>query len=146
MTLCNLMSVTFRASGTHFDVDAFLRESDIAPAAVFRRGQPRFPASQPDGQVLDHSGINVSVSDVEFGNIEQQTRDTLQFLADNLEEVARLKMYPGVEGLELDFAVMGNDEVFVESYRFAPELLRVIADLGVTLCVSRYVPANDAIQ
>lgn len=138
--------VTLRASGTHFDVDAFLRESNLAPVTVFRRGQPRSPASEPNGQMLDHSGVNIAVSDAAFGNIEQQTRQTLQFLADNLQEVERLKMYFGVEGLELDFAVNGNDEVFIENYRFAPELLQRLASLGITLCISRYVPAGDAIQ
>jgi hypothetical protein len=87
--------------------------------------------------------MNIGVSDAEFGNIEQQTRETLQFLADNLAEVQRLKSYPGVEGLELDFAVNGNDDAFVESYRFAPELLDHISRFGMTLCVSRYIPAND---
>src|SRR4051794_18359964 len=79
--------VTLRASGARFDVDAFVRESSITPAAVFRGGQPRLPASQPNGQVLDHSGMNIGVSDAEFGNIEQQTRETLQFLAANLVEL-----------------------------------------------------------
>jgi hypothetical protein len=138
--------VTLRASGANFDVDAFVRESDIAPAAVFLRGQPQFPASQPNGVVLDRSGINIGVSDAEFGDIERQSRDTLQFLAENLSEVERLRNYPGVEGLELDFAVTGNDDVSVESYRFAPELLGHIARLGITLCVSRYIPADDATQ
>jgi hypothetical protein len=138
--------VTLRVSGANFDVDAFLRESNIAPAIVFRRGQPKFPGSQTDGRILDHSAMNIGVSDAEFGNIEQQTREALQFLADNLAEVERLGTYPGVEGLELDFAVNGNDDAFVESYRFSPELLEHIARLGITLCVSRYVPANDATQ
>ena len=138
--------VILRVSGTHFDVDAFLRESSMTPTKVFRRGQPKFPASRPNTQVLDHSGMNVGVSEAEFGNIEEQIRETLRFLADNLPEVERLKMYPGVEGLELDFAVRGNDEAFVESYRFAPELLEHIARLGITLCISRYGHTSDSIQ
>lgn len=138
--------VTLRASGANFDVDAFLRDSNIVPAVFFRRGQPKFPAAQPNGQVLDHSGLNIGVSDAEFGNTVQQTRDTLQFLTDNLVDVERLRSYPGVDGLELDFAVNGNDDAFVESYRFAPALLDQVARLGITLCISRYVSANDASQ
>ncbi len=137
--------VTLRVGGTHFDVDAFLRESSIAPATVFRRGQPRFPSSQSNGRVSDRSGMNVGVSDAEFGNLEQQTCETLQFLADNLAELERLATYPGVEGLELDFAVEGGDN-FVESYRFSPDLLEQVGRMGITLCVSRYIPANDDTQ
>jgi len=92
---------------------------------------------------MDRSAVNIGVSDAEFGDIERQSRETLQFLAQNLAEVERLRTYPGVEGLELDFAVHGNDDAFVESYRFAPDLLDQIARLEITLCVSRYIPAHD---
>jgi hypothetical protein len=146
LTLSEDHMVTLRVSGANFDVDAFLRESNITPAVVFRRGQPKFPASHANGRRLDHSAMNIGVSDAEFGNIEQQTQETLQFLVANLVELERLRTYPGVDGLELDFAVNGNDDAFVESYRFAPELLDQIARLGITLCVSRYIPASDATQ
>jgi hypothetical protein len=135
--------VTLRASGAHFDVDAFLQETDVTPAIVFRRGEPRFPASQPNGPVMDASGMNVGVSDAEFGNLEQQTRETLQFLADNFAMLEHMANYPGVDGLELDFAVSGSD-TFVENYRFSPELLEQIGRLGITLCVSRYIPTSGA--
>jgi len=134
--------VTLRASGASFDVDAFLRDSNVTPAVIFRRGEPRFPASKPDGPVRDSSGINLGVSDADFGNLKQQTRDTLHFLADNLAMLERLVNYPGVDGVEVDFAVYGGDG-FVESYRFSPELLEQIGRLGITLCVSRYIPADE---
>jgi hypothetical protein len=135
--------VTLRVSGANFDVDAFLQESEVTPAVVFRRGEPRFPGSQPNGPVLDSSGINVGVSDAEFGNLEQQTRETLRFLADNFAMLEGIANYPGVDGLELDFAVTGGDG-FVESYRFSPELLEQIGRLRITLCVSRYIPTDGA--
>lgn len=135
--------VILRVGGRNFDVDAFLRESGIAPASVFRRGEPQFPESQPNGRVLAYSGMNIDVSTAEFGKIEQQTRETLQFLADHPAEIERLRTYPGVEGLELDFAVNGNDGVLIENYRFVPELLEQIGRLGITLCISRYDPMEN---
>src|SRR4030095_11393225 len=135
--------VTLRASGKNFDVDACLRERNVTPAAIFRRGEPRFPASQPDDcRVRDSSGINLAVSDADFGNLKQQTRDTLHFLADNFAMLEHLANYPGVDGVEVDFAVYGGDG-FVESYRFSPELLAQIGRLGITLCISRYIPADE---
>ena len=134
--------VTLRASGANFDVDAFLREGNVMPAVIFRRGEPRFPTSKPDGPVRDSSGMNLGVSDAEFGNLEQQTRDTLRFLANNFAMLERLVNYPGVVRVEVDFAVCGGDG-FVESYRFSPELLEQIGRLGITLCVSRYIPADE---
>jgi hypothetical protein len=89
--------------------------------------------------------MNVSVSDAEFGDLARQTRDALEFLNTNREELERLVNYVGVEGVELDFPVYGKD-AFVESYRFSPELLERVGQLGIKLCVSRYVPPEDATQ
>jgi hypothetical protein len=135
--------VVLRVSGVNFDVDAFLQEGDVTPAVVARRGERRFPGSQTNESVYDSSGMMVDVSDAEFGNLEQQTLETLQFLADNFAVLQRMANYPGVDGLEMDFAVDGTD-AFVESYRFSPELLEQVGRLGITLCVSRYIPANGA--
>ena len=112
-------------------------------ATVFRRGEPTFPASQPEGRRLDSSGINVRVSDAEFSGLEQQARDALRFLQENEGEIRRLAGYPGIDGMELDFAVNRSD-ILVESYRFEPELLEQVGRLGITLCVSCYVPSEEA--
>jgi hypothetical protein len=130
--------VTLRVSGANFDVDAFLRDSCLAPAAVFRRGEPRLP-----DRIHHSSGMNVGVSEADFADLDQQIRDALQFLATNRAEIERLINYVGVEGIQLDFPVRGKD-AFVESYRFSAELLERVGSLGIELCVSRYIPAEDA--
>jgi hypothetical protein len=84
--------VTLRVSGASFDVNLFLREFQIAPALIFLRGQPKYPETQPNGPVLDHSGMNVDVSDAEFGDLEQQSHDTVRFLADNLAMMERMSI------------------------------------------------------
>ena len=132
--------VTLRVSGANFDVDAFLNDSSLTPAIVFRRDELKVP-----GHTRNSSGMNVSVSDAEFGDLARQTRDALEFLNTNREEVERLVNYVGVEGVELDFPVYGKD-AFVESYRFSPELLERVGHLGIELCVSRYVRPEDATQ
>ena len=137
--------VTLRVSGASFDVNLFLREFQIAPALIFLRGQPKYPETQPNGPVLDHSGMNVDVSDAEFGDLEQQSHDMVRFLADNLAMLERMSNYPGIEDIELDFAVCGGDG-FVESYRFSPELLEQVGRLGITLCVSRYLQTDDKLR
>ena len=131
------MACTLRAHGVDFDVDAFLHESTLTSCAVFRRGEARLPASQPEGPRLQRSGLNVGVSEAEFGDMEQQTRDALAFLRQNEEEIARLAGYTGVEGIELDFAVYRGDG-FVESFRLPAELASRAGRLGIVLCVSTY--------
>jgi hypothetical protein len=135
------MSCTLRAGGTDFDVNSFLASSSLTPCAVFRRGEPKFPASQPNGPIRKNSGINVGVSDAEFGDEQNQTRDALNFLEEHEHELKRLAEYPGVEVFQIDFAIEAKD-VFVQSYCFQPNLLFLIGRLGIELCVS-YYPASE---
>lgn len=74
------MSCTLRAGGTNFDVDSFLATSSLTPCAVFRRGEPKFPASNPKGRICETSCFNLNVSDAEFGDETGQIRDALIFL------------------------------------------------------------------
>ena len=66
---------TLRVSGAQFDVDAFLETSPFSPAGVFRRGEPRMPATQPDGKVREVSGMNISVSDASWSDLAAQVTD-----------------------------------------------------------------------
>jgi len=51
-----------RASGETFDAEAFVHDSSLEACKVFRRGEPRFPKSRPDGPKNKTSGMNVAVS------------------------------------------------------------------------------------
>lgn len=132
------MSCVLRAVGVDFDVDAFLQESSLNPCAIFRRGEPRSPSAQANGPRHQQSSFNVEVSAAEFNNFEQQSREALQFLRGHQAEIERLAEFGGVEGVELDFAADRNNEKFVESYVFAPELLTLVGKLGLRLSLSCY--------
>jgi len=139
------MSCTLRAGGADFDVNAFLANSSLKPCAVFRRGEPKCPASKPNGPIHQDSCFNVGVSEAEFGDLLRQTQDALLFLEANEDELIRLVGYPGVEGVEFDFAVK-NEDAFVQSYCFAPDLIAWIGRLGIELCVSCYVKSEEEVH
>lgn len=136
------MSCTLRAGGNNFDVDSFLGSSIFTPCAVFRRGEPRAPASQPKGPILQHSGFNIGVSDAEFSDVEGQTRDAIIFMEAHEKELERLIAYPGVDGVEIDFAIEIK-EVFGQSYSFPPNLLFMLGRLRIELVISCYPAAEE---
>jgi hypothetical protein len=138
------MSCTLRAGGVNFDVDSFLATSSLTPCAVFRRGKPKFPASNPKGRISETSCFNVGVSDAEFGDEKSQTRDALIFLKKHKHELKRLAEFPGVEGVQLDFAVhIDIPNVFTQSYCLPPNLLLQMGRLGIEMCISCYATPEE---
>jgi len=137
------MSCTLRAGGRDFDVDSFLANSSLTPCAVFRRGEPKFPASNPNGRACETTCFNVGVSDAEFGDEKNQTQDALMFLKDNEDELKRLAEFPGVEDLQLDFAINIAPDAFVQSYCLPPNLLALVGQLGIELCISCYAEPEE---
>lgn len=124
---------TFRGHGKKFDVDGFLAKSYWTPAAIYRRGyyrRRRFP----------HSGFNVGVSDAHWDSLSKQTQDALIFLRHNKKEIKRLRNFPGVERLVLDFPVycMISRRVCVQEESFSKELLGLAGNAGVDIMLSLY--------
>ncbi len=129
------MSCVLRADGRDFDVDSFLVNSPLKPLIVYHRGRRRFPFSKmtPD----DKSGMNVSVSEREFADLTGQISDAIHFLADHFQELKRLREFPGLERLVLDFPVADRD-VAVERDCFPAELMSLMGELRIDLHVSHY--------
>jgi hypothetical protein len=99
-----------RAYGPNFDVDEFLDGCTLPVCAVKRRGEPVFPASQPNGPFREQSGVHVSVGDAEFDDFPKQVEEAISFLESNAEQLRRLVEFPGVEGdVELDFGIERRD-------------------------------------
>lgn len=135
------MSCVLRASGADFQVDEFLRESSLRALVVVHRGDVRTQRSSSTSIRHESSGMNISVSTREFSDLGGQIEDALQFLSKNIKELRRLRDFPGVEGIRLDFPVEDRDVVF-QSDTFPHKLLALMGDLGIGLTVSRY-PAPD---
>jgi hypothetical protein len=131
------MSCVLRAKGVSFAVDEFLARSALKPIAIFRRGEPRLPKSQPEGPKLNASGFHVVASEADFSNLQVQIADAIHFLEQNQGELTRLVAFPGVETLSLDFGIEERD-VAAQSERFPPNLLRIVGHLGIWLEFTLY--------
>lgn len=135
------MSCVLRAAGRNFDVDSFLQSSSLELLIVYHRGQRRFPSSKmtPD----EESGMNISVSNREFSDLTGQIEDAMRFLTDHLEELTRLRDFPGLERLVLDFPVADRD-VAVQRDGFPAALISLMGELRIDLHVSHYPRSQDA--
>jgi hypothetical protein len=130
-----------RVSGADLDVDALLNECEIEPVVVWRKGEPRSPASQPTGKVHSFSGANFEVSGADFSELRSQIEDAVAFFRENESFVRRLRSYPGVEELCLDFGSDIRPPGWC-SFSFPPELLVAVGSAGVSLVLSVY-PVDD---
>ncbi len=132
-----------RASGKHFDVDAYMMKSKLKPCLVYHRGEPILKKTNPKKYKWAGSGINVVVSNASFENFRRQIRDAIQFLIKNRTEIRKLIKYEGVEGVELDFPTSHNSQKFYQDYFFPAELIALASQLGLELRISEYPEANE---
>jgi hypothetical protein len=135
------MAAVLRVSGAAFDPDRFCAGSGLQPCRLYRKGEPTLPASEPDGRRNDRSGINVVASEADFGEFPRQVEEATAFLLAHREELARLRDFPGVEAMTLDFGIARRD-VVVQCDYLPPDLLRVVGELGMGIELSQY-PIGD---
>jgi len=131
------MSCVLRASGTNFDVDEFLKTSSLDALTVFHRGEAQRRGSVATQHRTSQAGMSVHVSQREFSDLRGQIEDAVKFLEDNDQELKRLRDFPGLERMDLDFPVEDRDVVF-QSDAFPPRLLSLLGALRIGLVVSRH--------
>jgi hypothetical protein len=137
------VSAVLRAYGSSFDVDAFLTGCALPVCAVKRRGEPAFPASQPNGRRHDRSGVHISVSDAAFDELERQIAESVVFLRTEAEQIRRLCEWPGIDGVTLDFGIDRRD-VAVQCDHFPAELVQLAGSLGLSIELSQYpIPSGE---
>ncbi|MGA9511857.1 MAG: hypothetical protein WBV55_24780 [Candidatus Sulfotelmatobacter sp.] len=137
------MSCVLRASGTNFDVDEFLKTSSLDALTAFHRGELQFPSSIVTRK-SEYSGMHVSVSTREFSDLRGQIQDAIEFLSKNDRELRRLRDFPGLQRMDLDFPIEDRDVVYQRD-GFPHKLLSLLGGLRIGLIVSRY-PAHSGVE
>ena len=131
-----------RASGQNFDVRSFLAASPLPICSAYKKGALRLKW-QPDGRRHEESGFAADVSEKDFSDLAGQIEDARAFLSDHEAELRRLRTFPGVDWVELNFAIelrIGTDELAVQSDRFPADLLLAAGTLGVDIVMTTYPP------
>ena len=132
------MSCVLRIGGPDFAVDAYLKQSTLLPHDVFRKGERR---SKTSSKIHEDSGFTVTASDADFDNLPDQINDTISFLRKHSSELTKLKTFPGVAGMRVDFGFnnrMNGETCVVQVDVFPAELLKLCGEFGIDLMISQY--------
>jgi hypothetical protein len=135
-----------RAGGPNFEVDVFLATSSLEVIRVRRKGEPRF-ASKPDGPRSERSGFNAGVSSKGWNDLPGQIDDAKAFLSEYEAELQRLRSFPGVDGVAIDFPMnlrIGTNDIAVQSDRFPADLLLAAGRLGIDIVMTTYPPTGES--
>jgi hypothetical protein len=135
------VSCVFRAIGSDFDVDAFLKDSEFTGVTVFHRGEPRLAGGPPDAK-RRASGFNVSIGVAGLDDLAAQIQEAKRFLRQHADELRRLGSFPGVEEVCVDFGIRRRD-VAAQSEVFPADLLWQSGALDIDLVVTHYAVADD---
>ncbi len=131
------MACILRAWGRLFEVDQCVAKLKLDVTKVYRRGEPLF-RTQPRGARQRFSGFNAVVSDGERSQLARQFRDAGRFLSTHSSQVRRLRRWPGVEGIDLDFGVEWKRDTVVQSSRIPEPLVALAGKLGLSLEITMY--------
>jgi hypothetical protein len=131
------MGCVLRASGKHFNVDEYLRNSALQTYYAYRKGEPRFK-SNPGGEKKRTTGINIVICNGSFDSLARQIRAAISFLKNNRTEIRRLVKFLGLDGAPvLDFGINKRD--FPGQFdRFPVELVSLAGKLGLGIELSQY--------
>lgn len=123
-------------SGEDFQVDAFLANSNLRPYRVHHRGEIGH-RSRP---FID-SGLSLDVSSADGSSIKMQIVDAIAFLCTHEAELERLRSFPGVTSLLLDFGYYRRDVAAQIEY-LPPQLLLRAGTLGIGIKLSLYAVSD----
>lgn len=127
---------TLRFGGADLDVNGLLQACPLPIAAVHRKGSSPVPQRANASRAV-RSVISVGVSNAEFSDLPAQIGDALSFAQQHAAYLPRLRSFPGVERVVLDFAVEDRPG-FSQSDIFPAELLLLLGQAGIDLEVTRY--------
>ena len=76
------------------------------------------------------SGVHVVASGADFDQFARQEAEATGFLRNHFEQLRRLRTFPGVESVTLDFGIERRN-VYLQCDSLSPELIAVAGSLGV---------------
>jgi hypothetical protein len=140
------VACVLRVVGRSFDVAAFIRDTSLTTDNYYRDRFYRSRSSRvPDATeapLATRAGLSVTASHADMDDPAGQIRDSIEFLSANAAELRRLRAFPGVDSICLDFAIRWRD-VAAQTDTFPVTLLRLLGELDIELVVSHY-PVADA--
>jgi hypothetical protein len=132
------MSCVFLVSGAKLAVDDLLRIISLSPSVVWHSGESRLAPKILNTPVSQDSGFKVTVSEKEMDDLTGQIEDSINFLRANKATLDVLVNHPGVEDLDLDFAVATREGKPMTSIRLPSNLIAEASRFRLSLTISQY--------
>ncbi|MGY4538801.1 hypothetical protein ACVW0P_003224 [Mucilaginibacter sp. UYNi724] len=131
------MGCILRIIGEEFDVDNFILQSGIRSYSVFYKGEPKSKLS-PDGKKCQFSGCAVDVSKADFNDFNKQIDDASRYLELYQEKLKLITSIPAIQFAVLDFGIECDINKFVQSKYLPITLIKLCAELGISIELSIY--------
>jgi hypothetical protein len=131
------MPCILRIAGENFDVDQFVKKSDLAPYKIFYKGDAKY-VTKPEGKKIERSGCAIEISKVNFENFSEQLNDALTYLSQNIEKLQWINKTPEIQYAVLDFGLNYDSDKFIQSHYLPNEFLKLASHLGIGIEISVY--------
>lgn len=139
------LSCVLRIMGRSFEPSSCAEISRLNPYKTYRKDQPKYPRTKPDGPFHEDNGVFIEVSDQDGDHVPMQIVDAVRYLESNRECIATAARCAGVEKAYLDFDwwfPVGDGAPCGQYNYFDRELVALCAEVGIGIVVT--VGARDA--
>jgi hypothetical protein len=136
------MPCILKITGENFDVDNFVKKSNITPYKLFHKGDPKL-ATKPNSNKMEQSGCAIEISNVDFESFSEQLDDASTYLNKNREKLQWINKTPEIQYAVLDFGLNCDSDKFVQSHYLPNEFLKLVSRLSIGIEISVYHPIGE---
>jgi hypothetical protein len=124
-------------SGKNLAVDDLLKVTNWSPLCVWHVGETRKVPGLRNPQRLT-SGFNIEVSKRDMSDLSGQLDDALNFVKTNQAALLLVSSFPGVDDLDLDFAISWPRENPMLTDHIPWEFIAAINEFRLGISLSHY--------
>jgi len=106
---------------------------------ISRKGEPAFGKLK---RLNKWSRIGFIVSEAGFDQLDEQIKDTINYLKSNVDRFSFIKTEKNIQFAGVDFGVT-NEFKWVQEFSFPTELLEVCSKIGLSIKLSTYDRRTD---
>jgi hypothetical protein len=141
------MSCILIIEGEDFNVEEFLRLTELLPYEKHIKGEKRPFKRKGENDFYDSSGCRFDISIAEFNQFDIQKEDAIKYLKTNLDKLKQIYSL-GIKITEIPiigFAIENRmAEFWCQTEYLQPELLKLVSELNFGIEISQYHPASDS--
>ncbi|MBO0594009.1 hypothetical protein I2486_21625 [Cellulophaga sp. E16_2] len=140
------MSCILIIEGLEFDVNGFLKETELNPYEKHLKGDKRPFKKLNKPITYETSGCRFDLSKADFNDFKTQREDVIRFLNKNYEKLEKLNVF-GLDKKEspiIGFGIKNQmADFWCQTEYLQPELLKLTGNLNIGIEMSLYHPATD---